>query len=64
MRIEELNYYISYKGRRLGKPMTKEEAIVELFRLSNAFKNLSILIYDEHDKLRGRILRKKPPSES
>jgi hypothetical protein len=63
MRIEELKYYIAHKGRRLGNPMTKEEAIMELFKLKSAFNDLSIVIYDDNDKLRGRIERKKPPSE-
>lgn len=44
--------------------MTKEEAIMELFRLKSTFSDLSIHIYDDNDKLRGRIDRKKPPSES
>jgi hypothetical protein len=43
--------------------MTKEQAIMELFQLNETFNDLSILIYDEHDKLRGKIQRKKPSSE-
>jgi hypothetical protein len=61
--MDELKYYIAYKGRRIGKPMSKEEAIMELFLLSKTFNNLSILVYDDSDKLRGKIARKKPPSE-
>jgi hypothetical protein len=58
-----LKYYIAYKGRRLGEPMTKEEATFRLFQLNKTFRDLSILVYDEHDKLRGQIPRKKPPDK-
>jgi hypothetical protein len=58
-----VNYYIAYKGRRLGEPLTKEEAIMSLFHLSKTFSELSILIYDDNDKLRGQIKGKKPPNE-
>jgi hypothetical protein len=57
--MDELKYYIAYKGRRLGNPMTKEAAIIELFKLSNAFNDLSIQVYDDYDKLRKVIVRKK-----
>jgi hypothetical protein len=43
--------------------MTREEATMRLFQLNKTFSDLSILIYDENDKLRGRIQRKKPPNE-
>jgi hypothetical protein len=60
--MDELKYYIAYKGRRIGNPMSKEEAIIELFKLSNAFNNLSIQAYDDNDKLLKVIARKKPPN--
>jgi hypothetical protein len=43
--------------------MTKEEATFRLFQLNKTFRDLSILVYDEHDKLRGQIPRKKPPDK-
>jgi len=35
--------------------MSKEEAIMQLLQLRGAFNDLSILIYDDEDKLRGKI---------
>ncbi|QGQ95849.1 hypothetical protein EHS13_13660 [Paenibacillus psychroresistens] len=61
--MDELKYYIAYKGRRFGNPMTKEAAIIELFKMSNAFNGMSIHVYDFNDKLRKVIARKKPPNE-
>jgi hypothetical protein len=58
-----VKYYIAYKGRRIGNAMSKEAAYVELFKLSNTFNDLSIQAYDENDKLRKVIARKKPTSE-
>jgi hypothetical protein len=57
--MDELKYYIAYKGKRTGEAMTKEAAIIELFKLSNAFNELSIQAYDDNDKLRKVIARKK-----
>ncbi|GIP35714.1 hypothetical protein J2TS4_49240 [Paenibacillus sp. J2TS4] len=55
-----LQYYICYKGRRLRGPMTREEAIAEMFELSHAFKGLSIQIVDSKtNKLKGEIKSKR-----
>jgi hypothetical protein len=48
-------YYIGVKGKRFGKPMTKEEALLQYFELISSVKGVVILIYDENDKLRGQI---------
>jgi hypothetical protein len=52
-------YYIGVKGRRFGQPMTKEEALLQYFEMSKEIKDLVILIYDENDKLRGQIPKRK-----
>jgi hypothetical protein len=54
-----LYYYIGIKGRRVGQPMTKEEALLQYFELSESVKGIVILIYDENDKLKGQIPKKK-----
>ena len=55
-----MEYYICYKGRRLLGPLTKEEAVKELFVLSGTFKDLYILAVDEKTgKEKGRIGRGK-----
>lgn len=36
-------YYIGYKGKKLGYPMTKEEAEAKLIVLSRCFKQLEII---------------------
>lgn len=55
-----LHYYICYKGRRLWGPMTKEEAIAELFELNRAFTGLSIQIVDARtNKIKGEINPKR-----
>lgn len=53
-----MHYYIAYKSERVGKPLTREEAITKYFELKADFKDLCILIYDENDKLCGRIPKK------
>ncbi|GAA3401360.1 hypothetical protein ACFFNY_14175 [Paenibacillus hodogayensis] len=35
-------YYISYKGQRLGSPLTKQQAEEKLLVLSRCFKQLEI----------------------
>jgi len=51
-----MEYYICYRGRRLLKFDTKEEAIRELFELKGAFRELSIQTVDEKTgKVIGRI---------
>jgi hypothetical protein len=54
-----LYYYIGVKGRRIGKSMKKEEALLQYFELSKSVKGIVILIYDENDKLRGQIPKNK-----
>lgn len=54
-----LKYYLAYKTERIGQPMTKEEALLKLMELKGAFNDLCILIYDERDRLVGRIPKKK-----
>ncbi|MDB5056181.1 MAG: hypothetical protein JWM44_4231 [Bacilli bacterium] len=58
------HYYIGYKGNRITSSMSKEEAIIQLLQMSKDFRGLCILIYDDNDKLRGQIPRKKPLNES
>lgn len=53
-----MHYYIAYKNERVGAPMTKEEAIKRYFELKADFKDLCILIYDDNDRLCGRIPKK------
>ncbi|MEF3303717.1 hypothetical protein [Paenibacillus sp. GYB003] len=36
-------YYISYKGKKLGSPLTKHEAEEKLLVLSRCFKQLEIM---------------------
>ncbi|MBD2863146.1 MULTISPECIES: hypothetical protein [Paenibacillus] len=36
-------YYISYKGKKLGSPLTKNEAEEKLVVLSRCFKQLEIV---------------------
>lgn len=36
-------YYISYKGKKLGSPLTKNEAEEKLVVLSRCFKQLEII---------------------
>ncbi|ALS24728.1 MULTISPECIES: hypothetical protein [Paenibacillus] len=38
-----MRYAISYKGKILGEPMTREQAEVALMRLSLCFNNLKIV---------------------
>lgn len=51
-------YYIAHKGKRIGEPMTKEEALKQLFELRKTFKHMSVVIYDEKDRLKGQIPKK------
>lgn len=51
-----MHYYISYKGRRLKGPLTREKAIQELFELKRTFKGLTIIIVDEQTgRVKGEI---------
>lgn len=36
-------YYISYKGKKLGSPLTRQEAEQKLLVLSRCFKQLEIV---------------------
>ena len=36
-------YYISYKGKKLGLPLTKQEAEEKLLVLSRCFKQLEVI---------------------
>lgn len=51
-------YYIAIKNERFGEPLSKEEALKQYFELKASFKDLCILIYDEKDRLCGRIPKK------
>jgi hypothetical protein len=55
-----LHYYIDINGRRFGDPMTKEEALLRYLEFSKTLKGVVILIYDENDKLKGQIPKKRP----
>jgi hypothetical protein len=52
-------YYLAYNGRRIGVPVTEEEAFMLLFTTRGSIKGLSIMIYDENDKLIRQIPRKR-----
>jgi hypothetical protein len=54
-------YYLAYKGRRIGVPITREEAFMLLFTTRGSIKGVSIMIYDENDKFIRQIpkIRKK-----
>jgi hypothetical protein len=52
-------YYIGINGNRFGEPMTKEEALLQYFELIKSVKGVMILIYDENDRLKGQIPKKK-----
>lgn len=54
-----LKYYLAYKTEKIGQPMQREEALLKLMELKGAFNDLCILIYDERDRLIGRIPKKK-----
>ncbi len=54
-----MKYYVCYKNRRILGPLTKEEAVQQLFELRGAFKHLYVLIVDENGKTVGRIGRKR-----
>lgn len=43
-----MQYYISYKGKKLGSPMTKWEAEEKLIVLSRCFKQLEIVKDNNH----------------
>ncbi|TMV50252.1 hypothetical protein FE783_11915 [Paenibacillus mesophilus] len=38
-----MSYYISYKGKSYGHPMTKEEAVSKMMRMRHAFVGLDIV---------------------
>lgn len=38
-----MTYYVSYKGKPYGPPMTKEEAAVKLIRLRHLFVGMEIV---------------------
>jgi hypothetical protein len=40
--MRPMDYYISYKGKHLGPPMTKEQAEMKLISLSKSFDGLQI----------------------
>jgi hypothetical protein len=40
--MRPMDYYISYKGKNLGPPMTKEQAEMKLISLSKSFDGLQI----------------------
>ena len=52
-------YYISYKGKKLGQPLTRQEAEEKLIVLSRCFQQLEIIretvaaAADSHLKLVG-----------
>jgi hypothetical protein len=54
-----LHYYIGINGKRFGEPMTKEEALLKYLEFNKILKGVVILIYDENDKLKGQIPKKK-----
>jgi hypothetical protein len=54
-----LHYYIGINSKRFGEPMTKEEALLKYLEFNKILKGVVILIYDENDKLKGQIPKKK-----
>jgi uncharacterized FlaG/YvyC family protein len=54
-----LKYYLGYNGKRINVLLSKEEAIKLLFETKGAIKGLSIMIYDENDKLIRQIPKKR-----
>jgi len=55
-------YYISYKGKKLGSPLTKNEAEEKLVVLSRCFKQLEIV--KENSQPAGMLSVSLPIAES
>jgi hypothetical protein len=43
-----MEYYITYKGKQFGPPMTKEEAEMKLIVLSKSFDGLEVTPVNDH----------------
>ncbi|WP_158606490.1 hypothetical protein [Paenibacillus ginsengarvi] len=55
-------YYISYKGKKLGSPLSKHEAEEKLLVLSRCFKQLEII--KETPQAVGSFYQPRPLAET